>query len=141
MWTWVQMMGLRKFQEMVFTGRPFTAAEMYDCNFLNKVVAREQLEAEVDKYARSCARNRPVDTVFQQKVFFEIFKQHQGEYMGSLLSAFFESMGGGAVNDGDDFDMNTAIDSGLAGAVNDNDSRFPAEFRLSKSNRRKDTDV
>ena len=28
MWTWVQMMGLRKFQEMVFTGRPFTAAEM-----------------------------------------------------------------------------------------------------------------
>ena len=29
MWTWVQMMGLRKFQEMVFTGRPFTAEEMY----------------------------------------------------------------------------------------------------------------
>jgi hypothetical protein len=61
--------------------------------------------------------------------------------MGSLLSAFFESMGGSAVNDGDDFDMNEAIDSGLAGAVNDNDNRFPAEFRLSKSNRRKDTDV
>ncbi len=54
-----------------------------------------QLEAEVDKYARACARNRPVDTVFQQKVFFEIYKQHQGEYMGSLLSAFFESMGSG----------------------------------------------
>ena len=95
MWTWVQMMGLRKFQEMVFTGRPFTADEMYDCNFLNKVVTRDQLEAEVDKYARACARNRPVDTVFQQKIFFEVFKQHQGEYMGSLLSAFFESMGSG----------------------------------------------
>ena len=95
MWTWVQMMGLRKFQEMVFTGRPFTAEEMYECNFLNKVVPRDQLEAEVDKYARACARNRPVDTVFQQKIFFEVFKQHQGEYMGSLLSAFFESMGSG----------------------------------------------
>ena len=95
MWTWVQMMGLRKFQEMVFTGRPFTAEEMYQCNFLNKVVARDQLEAEVDKYARACARNRPVDTVFQQKIFFEVFKQYQGEYMGSLLSAFFESMGSG----------------------------------------------
>ena len=106
MWTWVQMMGLRKFQEMVFTGRPFTAQEMYDCNFLNKVVTRDELEAEVDKYARACARNRPVDTVFQQKMFFEIFKQHQGEYMGSLLSAFFESMGSGAANDdGDDLDM------------------------------------
>ncbi len=64
MWTWVQMMGLRKFQEMVFTGRPFTAEEMDKCNFLNKVVSRDQLEAEVDKYARACARNRPVDTVF-----------------------------------------------------------------------------
>ncbi|WOX14717.1 enoyl-CoA hydratase/isomerase family protein [Streptomyces sp. N50] len=38
MWTWAQTMGLRKFQEMVFTGRPFTALEMYECNFLNSVV-------------------------------------------------------------------------------------------------------
>ena len=87
MWTWVLTMGLRPFQEMVFTGRPFTADEMLACNFLNKVVARDQLEAEVEKYALACARNRPVDTVFQQKVFFEVVKQFQGEYMGSVLSA------------------------------------------------------
>ena len=87
MWTWVLTMGLRPFQEMVFTGRPFTAEEMLACNFLNKVVARDQLEAEVEKYALACARNRPVDSVFQQKVFFEVVKQFQGEYMGSLLSA------------------------------------------------------
>ncbi|MGV0745978.1 enoyl-CoA hydratase/isomerase family protein [Mycolicibacterium sp. XJ870] len=138
MWTWVQMMGLRKFQEMVFTGRPFTAAEMYDCNFLNKVVPRDQLEAEVAKYAMACTRNRPVDTVFQQKMFFEIFKQQQGEYMGSLLSAFFESMGNGVANDSDDdLDMFESIDSGLSAAVNDNDSKFPPDFRLSKKNRNK----
>ena len=29
MWTWVLTMGLRQFQEMVFTGRPFTAEEMW----------------------------------------------------------------------------------------------------------------
>jgi enoyl-CoA hydratase/carnithine racemase len=137
MWTWVQTMGLRKFQEMVFTGRPFTAEEMFQCNFLNKVVPRDRLEAEVDKYARACARNRPTDTIFQQKVFFEVVKQYQGEYMGSLLSAFFESMGGHIQHDEGDLDMHEAIDSGLAGAVNDNDSRFPPEFRLSKSNRKK----
>jgi len=137
MWTWVQTMGLRKFQEMVFTGRPFTAEEMFQCNFLNKVVPRDRLEAEVDKYARACARNRPTDTIFQQKVFFEVVKQYQGEYMGSLLSAFFESMGGHIQHDEDDLNMHEAIDSGLAGAVNDNDSRFPPEFRLSKSNRNK----
>jgi enoyl-CoA hydratase/carnithine racemase len=138
MWAWAMTMGLRKFQEMVFTGRPFTAEEMYACNFLNKVVSREALEAEVDKYARACARNRPVDTVFQQKIFFEVFKQYQGEYMGSLLSAFFESMGSGVTNDdSDDLDMHEAIDGGLADAVNDNDSKFPPDFRLSKSNRKK----
>jgi len=75
MWWWAQTMGIRKFQEMVFTGRAFTAAEMYDCNFLNSVVPRDQLETEVEKYALACARNRPTDTVFMQKVFFEIMKQ------------------------------------------------------------------
>ncbi|EUA51194.1 enoyl-CoA hydratase/isomerase family protein [Mycobacterium xenopi 3993] len=137
MWTWIQTMGLRKFQEMVFTGRPFTAEEMYQCNFLNKVVPRDQLEAEVQKYALACARNRPTDTVFMQKVFFEVVKQYQGEYMGSLLSAFFESMGGHIHHDADDLEMGEAIDRGLNDAVKDNDSKFPPEFRLSKSSRKK----
>ena len=146
MWTWVQTMGLRKFQEMVFTGRPFTAEEMYDCNFVNKVVPRDQLEAEVEKYALACARNRPIDTVFMQKIFFEVFKQYQGEYMGSLLSAFFESMGSGVVQRrrGRPGMLDDAIDSGLTDAVNDNDSKFPPDFRLSKSeprSRRTDRDA
>jgi enoyl-CoA hydratase len=138
MWWWAQTMGLRKFQEMVFTGRAFTAKEMYDCNFLNSVVARDQLEAEVDKYALACARNRPTDTVFMQKVFFEVMKQFQGEYMGSLLSAIFESIGGHAQPDADDLMLGDAIDRGLGDAVKDNDDRFPPEFRLSKSSRRDD---
>ncbi|ORV08638.1 enoyl-CoA hydratase/isomerase family protein [Mycobacterium celatum] len=137
MWTWVQTMGLRKFSEMVFTGRPFTADEMFQCNFLNKVVPRDALEAEVDKYALACARNRPTDTVFMQKMFFEVVKQYQGEYLGSLLSAFFESMGSGVTSDGDDLMLDDAIDAGLTDAVKDNDSKFPPEFRLSKSSRKK----
>ncbi len=136
MWTWAQTMGLRKFQEMVFTGRPFTAREMYECNFLNSVVPREDLEAEVEKYALACARTRPTDTVFMQKVFFEVFKQHQGEYMGSLLAGLFESIGGIARADGDDLMLDEeTISSGIPGAVRSNDDRFPPEFRLSKSGR------
>jgi enoyl-CoA hydratase/carnithine racemase len=137
MWWWTQMMGIRKFQEMVYTGRPFTADEMYECNFLNSVVPREDLEDEVDRYALACARNRPTDTVFQQKMFFEVFKQFQGEYLGSLLGSTFESLGGAAAHDEDDFDMHEALDDGLSGAVKDNDSKFPPEWRLSKSGRKK----
>lgn len=138
MWTWAQTMGLRRFQEMVFTGRAFTAQEMFDCNFLNKVVTRDDLEAETQKYALACARNRPTDTVFMQKVFFEIMKQHQGEYMGSLLSGFFESMGGHIHADDDELMLGNAFDAGLSNSVKENDARFPPEFRLSKSGRNKD---
>ena len=138
MWTWVQTMGLRKFQEMVFTGRPFTADEMFQCNFLNKVVPRDQLEAEVERYALACARNRPTDTIFQQKMFFEVVKQFQGEYMGSLLTAMFESMGGRIQHDAGDLELNDAVERGIGDAVNANDDKFPPDFRLSKSNRKRD---
>jgi enoyl-CoA hydratase/carnithine racemase len=142
MWQWATMMGLRKFQEMVFTGRPFSAQEMYHCDFVNSVVAREDLEDEVAKYAAACARTRPTDTVFMQKVFFEIYKQHQGERMGSLLSAWLESMGGQLKDDVDNRPAtlsNETMDAGLNNAVKDNDSNFPPEWRLSRSGRRPPT--
>ena len=140
MWQWAMMMGLRKFQEMVFTGRPFTAQQMYETNFLNSVVPRDELEAEVQKYALSCARTRPTDTVFMQKVFFEIMKQHQGEYMGSLLSAWLESMGPMLRADEDGAPTRLSketMDAGLNNTVKDNDNRFPPEWRLSRSGREK----
>jgi enoyl-CoA hydratase len=135
MWQWALMMGMRKFQEMVFTGRPFTAAEMADCNFVNKVVPRDQLEAETQKYALACSRTRPTDAVFMQKTFFEVMKQHQGEYMGSVLTGWLESMlpmvknDGGLGVDGDTFDR------GLNNAVKDNDRQFPPEWRMSMAAR------
>jgi hypothetical protein len=69
-----------------------------------------------------------------------VVKQYQGEYMGSLLSALFESMGSGVMSDGNELMMEDAIESGLADAVNDNDSKFPPDFRLSKSNRNRDNE-
>jgi enoyl-CoA hydratase/carnithine racemase len=139
-WQWATMMGLRPFMEMVFTGRPFTAKEMKDLHFVNSVVPRENLEAETMKYALACARNRPTDTVVMQKTFFEVFKQQQGEYMGSVLSGWLEGMlplvkeeGGGIAVDADTFEK------GLASAVKDNDSQFPPEWRLSYKGRSQKT--
>ncbi|MCX7865276.1 MAG: enoyl-CoA hydratase/isomerase family protein, partial [Novosphingobium sp.] len=131
MWQWALTMGLRPFMEMVFTGRPFTAAEMKACSFVNAVVPRAELEATTMKYALACARNRPTDTVVMQKTFFEVFKQHQGEYMGSILSAWLESMLPAVLDDSAikvDADL---FDKGLSKAVKDNDSNFPPEWRLS----------
>jgi hypothetical protein len=111
---------------------------MYDCSFVNSVVPRGRLEAETEKYAQACARTRPSDTVFIQKVFFEIMKQHQGERMGSLLSAWLESMGGQLRDDVDNrlaTLSNETMDAGLNNAVKDNDGQFPPEWRLSRSGR------
>ncbi|MGN6474369.1 MAG: enoyl-CoA hydratase/isomerase family protein, partial [Mycobacteriales bacterium] len=138
MWQWAMVMGLRRFQEMVFTGRPFTAQEMYDCNFVNSVVSRDDLEAEVAKYALACAYTRPTDTVFMQKVFFNIMKQHQGEYMGSMLSAWMESMTGALKDDVDHSEAGLGgkiMDGGVNNLVKNNDNRFPPEWRLSRSGR------
>jgi enoyl-CoA hydratase/carnithine racemase len=136
MWAWAMTMGIRKFEEMVFTGRPFSAQEMYECNFVNKVVPRAALEDEVAKYASACSRSRPTDAVVMQKSFFQMMKQFQGEYLGSLMSSFLESMGGGVRPDRQDLMLDgETYDSGLSRAVKVNDSQFPPEFRLSKSGR------
>jgi enoyl-CoA hydratase/carnithine racemase len=131
-WQWATMMGLRKFQEMVFTGRPFTAKEMYECGFVNAVVPRNQLQATTQKYALACARTRPTDTVAMQKAFFEIYKQHHGEYMGSILTGWLESMGGMVKPDAEVLELGEKVrDMGLTDAVKDNDTRFPPDWRLS----------
>ncbi len=138
MWQWALTMGMRKFQEMVFTGRPFTAEEMADCGFVNSVVARDDLEAETEKYATACAHNQPSDTIFMQKVFFEIMKQHQGEHMGSIMSGWLESMSGSLKPDPEQqvtkLDPETMA-AGLGKAVKGNDKNFPPEWRLSKTGR------
>jgi enoyl-CoA hydratase len=139
LWTWVEMMGVRKFSEMLFTGRPFTAKEMYECNFVNSVVPREKLEDETKKYAMACARTRPTDTVQVQKTFLELYKQYRGEYMGSLLTGVVEGMLPLMTNDrAQDVQLgDNVFDKGLNNIVKDNDMAYPPEWRLSRSGRKK----
>jgi enoyl-CoA hydratase len=139
LWTWVDMMGLRKFQEMLFTGRPFTAKEMYDCNFINSVVPLEKLEQETQKYALACSRSRPSDVVAVQKTFLELYKQYRGEYMGSMLTGFVEGMLPMMKNDrSEDVRLGEEVfGKGLNNVVKDIDMNYPPEWRLGRANRRK----
>jgi enoyl-CoA hydratase/carnithine racemase len=139
LWTWIETIGLRKFQEMLFTGRPFTAKEMDACNFVNSIVPRDKLEEETKKYAMACSRTRPMDVVAVQKTFIEIYKQSRGEYMGSLLTGFVEGMLPMMKNDKKS-DVQLGEDvfgKGLNNVVKDLDMQYPPEWRLSRSNRKK----
>jgi len=137
LWTWIETVGLRKFEEMLFTGRPFTAREMYECNFINSMVPRAQLEDEVQKYALACARNGPTDRIVVQKTFLEIYKQYRGEYMGSILTSLVESLGAHLHADEGEFVLNAEVlKKGLASVVKDSEAQFPPEWRLSQKGRR-----
>jgi hypothetical protein len=85
----------------------------------------------VEKYALACARTRPTDTVMMQKTFFEAFKQQQGEYLGSVLSGWLESMLPLVKSDGELELGDETFGKGLNNAVKDNDNLYPPEWRLS----------
>ena len=138
MWTWIETIGLRKFQEMLFTGRPFTADEMEKCDFVNKVVPRDQLEDEVQKYALACAQNGTTDRIVMQKTFLEMYKQQRGEYFGSILSGLFEGLAASGVEKVEDGEFGLTpevMKKGLAKAVKEAEEKFPPEWRLSRSGR------
>ena len=138
LWTWIETMGLRRFQEMLFTGRPFTAQEMYDCGFVNSVVPREKLEEETHKYATACARTRPVDTVAVQKTFLEIYKQYRGEYMGSQLTSMIEALWPYMKHDPGELKFGAAMfEAGVNNTVKDLENAYPPEWRMSRSGRKR----
>jgi enoyl-CoA hydratase len=137
LWTWVETMGLRKFQEMLFTGRPFTAKEMADCGFVNSVVSRDKLEEETLKYATACALSRPVDTVAVQKTFMEIYKQYRGEYMGSLLTSMVESLWPYMRHETGDLKFGASTsNTNISTIVKNLESNYPPEWRMSRSGRK-----
>jgi len=138
LWTWVETIGLRKFQEMLYTGRPFSAKEMYECGFVNSVVPRDKLEEETLKYATACARSRPVDTVAVQKTFMEIYKQYRGEYMGSQLTALIEAMWPYMRHEAGDLKFGAAMtDTNIASVVKSMENDYPPEWRVSRSGRKR----
>jgi hypothetical protein len=91
------------------------------------VVPFDELEAMTDKYALACSRTRPTDTVFAQKTFFEIYKQHQGEYMGSIVAGLLESTLDQLRPDPDTRGMELDEDTldNLTDTARDNDEQFP----------------
>jgi len=139
LWTWLETMGVRKFSEMLFTGRPFTAKEMYDTNFVNSVVPVDKLDEETKKYALACSRSRPTDVVQVQKTFLELYKQYRGEYMGSLLTGFVEGMLPLMTPDrkGDTGVDSDTFSKGVNNVVKDIDMLYPPEWRMGMGNRKK----
>ena len=74
-----------------------------------------------------------------QKTFLELYKQHKGEYFGSLLTGMVEGMLPMIANDRpNDVDLTAGtFEKGLNNVVKDNDMNFPPEWLLSRAGRNK----
>ena len=74
---WPSLIGYKKFKEMVYTGKQYTAQEMYDFGLVNKVVPGDHLEAEVELMAKTIALV-PETSVYFGKIYSRNLVESEG---------------------------------------------------------------
>ena len=139
LWWWAETMGLRKFSEMLFTGRPFSAKEMYDCGFVNSVVPRDKLEAETAEIRDWRARGpaRPTRSRCRRPSWSSTSSTRVNT-SAACSPAWSRACCRLIQNDAQEVDLTEGtFQKGLNNVVKDNDLNFPPEWRLSRSGRTK----
>jgi enoyl-CoA hydratase/carnithine racemase len=70
----VQAVGLANTREILFTGRPFTAAEAHAMGLVNRVVPRDELAPTVESYCATIAQNAPLTVQAIKLITVELAK-------------------------------------------------------------------
>ena len=133
---WVQIMGIKKAKELVFTGRPFSAKEMEQCGLVNKVVPKERLEAEVNEIA-SVVALMPIDHIVVGKHLFETLQKMCGLPASWDVIAMAHNLCTHVKFEPGDFNiMKERLTKGVRAAIRDRDLRYPPAYRFSYSTRK-----
>ena len=133
---WMNTIGYQKTAEMLFTGRPFTAQELYEAGLVNRVVPREKLEDEVMEYALAIAK-LPLDIIVVQKHYLQTLKAIRHDNMagdliacfGHVISTFMKP------EPGDYLVLKEVTRKGPKGAIQAREDRYPPRWRLSHKGR------
>ena len=140
MWTWVQMMGLRKFQEMVFTGRPFTRRGDGPVQLPQQGGAARSARGR-GRQVRAGLRAQPSDRhrLHAEGLLRGVSSSTRASTWAACCRRSSSRWASGVASDGHGRPGHDTRPSTAAWPmpVNDNDSKFPPDFRLSKSNRKK----
>jgi len=119
---WPGLIGYKKFKEMVYTGRSFSAQEMYDFGLVNKVVPRDQLENEVELMAKTIA------LVPETSVYFgKIYSRNLVESSGIRPFIALMNAAGGTIHTqpGVKQEFTQAVlEKGLKEALRERDAKF-----------------
>ena len=131
----MEQMGYKKFAEMVLTGRPFTAREMEQCGFINKVVSQDRLEEEVMDIASVIAL-QPLEMLMMDKHYLETLRDSRFQAsaglvdcMAHILSTYMK------IEPGDFSILRDTTKYGPSGAIRELERRYPPKYRLSYKGR------
>jgi len=134
-WAWMDQMGYKKFAELLLTGGPFTAQQMEQCGFINKVVPRDKLEDEVMELAAVIAL-QPYEMLLTHKHMLETLRamrlpagSDRVACLGHILSTYMR------LEPGDFSILRDTTKKGASGAIDAREKRYPPKYRLSHSKR------
>jgi enoyl-CoA hydratase len=88
---YILMMGWRRVKEMMLIGKPLTAQEAKEFGIINRVVARDRLEGEVNQVAEIIA-SRPLDGIVMGKKEFGLAMDMMGVSAGYDLAAITHTL-------------------------------------------------
>lgn len=118
-------MGVRKAKEMMLTGNPLTAEEALQCGLINRVIALDNLEAEVNQIADTIAR-QPFDAIVMGKAFFEAAMDVMGISAGYTVGYITHTLQTNIHYEADEFNLfRTRGKKGLKAALVERESHYP----------------
>ncbi len=121
---WFLTAGVKKVKEMMLTGMPFTAEDALRYGLVNKVVSRDQLEAETEKIANIIAL-QPFDSIVMGKAQFELAQDIMGVGTGYTASAIAHSWMTNIRYEPDEFNLfKVKSEKGVKGALEEREKRF-----------------
>ncbi len=116
------LLGIRKAKEFLFTGNMFTAQEMLRIGFLNKVVPKENLEAEVNRLAQSIVLMPHVTTKFSKLAVNALYEEGMGLKAQTNMHVAYISMIYSMPNEF----KKAVLEKGLKAALAERDEKFRA---------------
>lgn len=133
---WWDMLGPHGVAEMVFTGRPFTASEMLQYRFVNKVVPRGKLEEATNEIAQVIALQN-IDVLMLYKHYLETVRASRNDLVGpNMVGCLAHSLSNFIKPETSDFSVSKETTrGGPQGAISKREDRYPPEYRLSRSRR------
>jgi enoyl-CoA hydratase len=127
---WLQLIGLRRLNEMVLTGKAFTAEEAMAYGLINKVVPYDQLEEEVASWAEAAA-SLPLDGIVMGKAFLQGVLQAAGLAVGEYVGSLGHAMQTNIHYLPDEYNLlRERRDKGVKGAITEREGRWAPEFDL-----------